>query len=354
MVVCYLGDGDLTGAASYLAAVMTHFEIAFEHFPSGEPLEPAFADRPYALYVISDYPAANFQPAQMAHLVDCVRGGSGLLMIGGWESFFGRLGEYQGSPLAKVLPVVMQTRDDRRNCPQSCLVWQAADHPLLAGLPWDRPPSIGGFNAIAAKPDAATLLVAREFERPPGRRCAGVYPPGRVAAVGRRPIRPRSNGRAGNQRRAALGRRTGRLGRSQDSPASGRRGDQGRQLVRPVLPKSTRLDRPAGRRDAVTRGRGDAEMERRGDGERGRRGEEERRRHVDTATRDFSSSPFLLFSPSPLLLFSSPRPSFRLTTNLPPHHEEPRRCSAAMRSWAKAAARPASSTPASAASSSPA
>ncbi len=58
----------------------------------------------------------------------------------------------------------MQTRDDRRNCPQSCLVWQAADHPLLAGLPWDRPPSIGGFNAIAAKPDAATLLVAREFD----------------------------------------------------------------------------------------------------------------------------------------------------------------------------------------------
>ena len=46
--------------------------------------------------------------AQMAHLVDCVRGGSGLLMIGGWESFHGRLGEYQGSPLAEVLPVVIE------------------------------------------------------------------------------------------------------------------------------------------------------------------------------------------------------------------------------------------------------
>ncbi len=164
MVVAYLGDGDLTGAASYLAGVMTHFEIALEHFPSGEPLRPAFAERRYALYVVSDYPAANFQPAQMAHLVNCVRSGSGLLMIGGWESFYGRLGEYQGSPLAEVLPVVMETRDDRRNCPQTCVVWQAADHPLLAGLPWDRPPSIGGFNAIAPKPGAATLLTAREFD----------------------------------------------------------------------------------------------------------------------------------------------------------------------------------------------
>jgi uncharacterized membrane protein len=164
MAVCYLGDGNLTGAASYLAGVMAHFGIAFEHFSSGEPLGPAFVDRPYALYVVSDYPAANFHPVQMAHLVDCVRGGSGLLMIGGWESFHGRLGEYQGSPLAEVLPVAMQTEDDRRNCPQSCVVWQAADHPLLAGLPWDRPPSIGGFNAIAPKPGAATLLVAREFD----------------------------------------------------------------------------------------------------------------------------------------------------------------------------------------------
>ena len=164
MAVCYLGDGNLTGAASYLAAVMTHFEIAFEHFPSGEPLRPPFTERRYGLYVVSDYPAANFRPPQMAHLVDCVRGGSGLLMIGGWESFFGRLGEYQGSPLAEVLPVVMQDRDDRRNCPQTCVVWQAADHPLLAGLPWDRPPSIGGFNALEPKPGAAGLLSAREFE----------------------------------------------------------------------------------------------------------------------------------------------------------------------------------------------
>jgi hypothetical protein len=159
MTVCYLGDGNLTGAASYLAGIMTHFGIAFDHYPSEEPLEAAFAERRYELYVVSDYPAANFRPAEMAHLIDCVRGGSGLLMIGGWESFFGRLGEYQGSPLAEVLPVVMETKDDRRNCPQSCVVWQAADHPVL-----DRPPVIGGFNAIAPKPGAAVLLTARQFD----------------------------------------------------------------------------------------------------------------------------------------------------------------------------------------------
>jgi uncharacterized membrane protein len=33
----------------------------------------------------------------------------------------------------------------------------------LAGLPWDRPPGIGGLNEIAPKPGAQTLLAARPF-----------------------------------------------------------------------------------------------------------------------------------------------------------------------------------------------
>ena len=164
--ICYLGDDHLGGAASYLAGIMGHYEISFDHFPSDKRLatvEPAFTARQYALYVISDYPAANFQPDEMAHLVECVRDGSGLAMFGGWESYFGRLGEYHASPLAAVLPVVIGSEDDRWNCAQPCLIRKVAEHPVLSGLPWDTPPSIGGFNRIAAKPSSEALLTAVEF-----------------------------------------------------------------------------------------------------------------------------------------------------------------------------------------------
>lgn len=161
--ICYLGDDTLRGAAGYLAGIMGHFGLPYEHVASSDSPDGGFASRQYALYVVSDYPAARFTSEQMSHVVRSVRGGSGLVMLGGWESFFGRLGEYHDSPLAEVLPVVILDRDDRRNCAQPCLVQKAAEHPILEGLPWDRPPGIGGFNAFAAGPDSQTLLYGVPF-----------------------------------------------------------------------------------------------------------------------------------------------------------------------------------------------
>jgi uncharacterized membrane protein len=99
----------------------------------------------------------------MTHAAMRVEQGAGLLMIGGWESFYGRLGEYHKSPLADVLPVTMQACDDRRNCAQPCLVEKLVDHEILAGLPWEQPPTIGGYNLIAAKPNAQVVLNAACF-----------------------------------------------------------------------------------------------------------------------------------------------------------------------------------------------
>ena len=81
-------------------------------------------------------------------------------MIGGWESFYGSLGEYDESPLAAVLPVVMQSSDDRCNLRKPCLIEKAADHEIVADLPWDRPPTIGGYNLLTARPQTNTLLNA--------------------------------------------------------------------------------------------------------------------------------------------------------------------------------------------------
>ncbi len=161
--ICYLGDDNFQGAAAYLGGIMLHFGLEFDYVPSSEAPPASFAATPYALYVVSDYPAATFGRAAMSHVAECVEQGAGLAMLGGWESFFGRLGEYHASPLAEVLPVVMQQSDDRRNSAQPCLIDKKADHPILEGLPWNQPPGIGGYNAITPKPDATTLLTAVRF-----------------------------------------------------------------------------------------------------------------------------------------------------------------------------------------------
>ena len=161
--ICYLGDDHLAGAAAYLAGIMGHFGLAYNYVPSAESPPPAFRTERHAAYVISDYPAARFAEADAVHICDSVAAGSGLLMIGGWESFFGRLGEYHQSPLADVLPVTMLAEDDRRNCAQPCLIQKVAEHSILEGLPWETPPGIGGFNAFTPKPGTETLLRAVQF-----------------------------------------------------------------------------------------------------------------------------------------------------------------------------------------------
>ncbi|MCE5266618.1 MAG: glutamine amidotransferase [Planctomycetaceae bacterium] len=161
--ICYLGDDHLAGAAAYLAGIMLHDGLSFDHVRSDQSPPADFSDRSYALYVVSDYPAARFGDAAMKHVAARVERGAGLAMFGGWESYHGRLGEYHRSPLVDVLPVVMQESDDRRNHAQPCLINKVAEHPILGGVPWETPPDVGGWNAVEAKPNAQTLLTAVQF-----------------------------------------------------------------------------------------------------------------------------------------------------------------------------------------------
>jgi len=101
--ICYLGDGDMPGPACYLGGIMLHHGLAFDHIPTNDAPPADFISKRYALYVVSDYFAAKFGAAAMSHVASCVEQGSGLAMFGGWESFFGRLGEYQASPLADLM-----------------------------------------------------------------------------------------------------------------------------------------------------------------------------------------------------------------------------------------------------------
>src|SRR5688572_787775 len=164
--VLYLGDTSLSGAAAYLAGLMTRFGISYDYVPSDQSLSCEQAGAPRKLFVLSDYPASQMPAALQETILEQVRvGGSGLLMIGGWESYHGHGGNWDGTPIGDALPVEISREDDRINCDQPALVIESEPHEITAGLPWAaRPPTIGGFNRVVSKPGSATILLVQRLQ----------------------------------------------------------------------------------------------------------------------------------------------------------------------------------------------
>lgn len=168
MTILYCGDTNLGGAASYLCGLMTRWGWTFDYVPSHLPLKPEHLAQPRGVYVFSDYPAAMVDRATQELLAEQVRQGTGLVMIGGWESFHGLGGNWDGTTIGDLLPVTISVNDDRVNFDQPTLLRAMSDtsnlHPALQGLPWqDRPPTIGGLNRFTPKPGAELLLAGLSF-----------------------------------------------------------------------------------------------------------------------------------------------------------------------------------------------
>lgn len=165
----YLGDTDLSSAAAYLAGIISRAGWTMDYLPSHLPLTESLLAADHTLYIVSDYPAQNCGLAVQQQLVDRVqRGMAGLLMLGGWESYHGFGGNWDGTPIGDLLPVEIRSEDDRQNFDQPCFLHPATResmaHPILTGLPWlERPPVIGGLNRWKPKASATTLLVASSF-----------------------------------------------------------------------------------------------------------------------------------------------------------------------------------------------
>ena len=119
-------------------------------------------------------------PNRLEQLRQYVGDGGALLMIGGYMSFSGidAKARYGSSPLADVLPVVMQQSDDRVELPQgfSAKVRGTA-HPAIASVPtpW---PVLLGYNRLVAKADASVLVEAGDDPL----LVVGSYGAGRTAA----------------------------------------------------------------------------------------------------------------------------------------------------------------------------
>jgi hypothetical protein len=162
--ILYLGDTNLESAAAYLAGLMHRWGWPFDYVPSDRPATADLLDKPRSLFVLSDYPAGRLDRALGEELVSQVAAGAGLVMFGGWESFHGCGGDWDGMPVGHALPVLIDNRDDRVNCDHPVLLRQVAEHPAADGLPWQsRPPFIGGLNRFRAKPDSTTVLEAQHF-----------------------------------------------------------------------------------------------------------------------------------------------------------------------------------------------
>jgi len=161
--VLYLGDTALPGPASYLAGILTHSAIPFVHVPSDvAPAAEVLTDE-VGLFVLSDYPSVRLPAEAMARIVERVRAGAGLLMLGGWESYHGLGGDWDRTPVADLLPVHLLTQDDRRNWAQVMLVRRSAPHPIVNGLPFHQPPSIGGYNEFRPRTGATVVLEGERY-----------------------------------------------------------------------------------------------------------------------------------------------------------------------------------------------
>lgn len=162
--ILYMGDTSRTTAAAYLLSLLTEWEWECDYVPSDRPLDPKLLESARPLFVVSDYPSSQIRDELQHQIVNQVSHGAGLLMVGGWESFHGLGGDWDGNPIGEILPVAIQTTDDRVNCDHPVLLRRVSAHPSVDGLPWtQRPPLIGGFNRVSVKPDAEVVLEAVHF-----------------------------------------------------------------------------------------------------------------------------------------------------------------------------------------------
>jgi hypothetical protein len=162
--VLYLGDTNLQTAAAYLAGLIHARGWPFDYVPSDRWASAELFESPRSLYILSDYPGARLDAVLQQRMLEHVRQGAGLLMIGGWESYHGVGGDWDASVVAESLPVEISSRDDRVHFDQPALLHCQSEHSILAGLPWrTRPPGIGGLNRFRPRSSATVLLEAQSF-----------------------------------------------------------------------------------------------------------------------------------------------------------------------------------------------
>ncbi|HEV7215059.1 MAG TPA: glutamine amidotransferase [Chloroflexota bacterium] len=160
--------GESGASARYLTGTFARAGIEFRHVEARQALERLDADWDVVLF--SDYPAGQLGSEAAASIVQRVRDGAGLVMIGGWTSFNGKGEGYRGTAIADLLPVTCSEGDDRRNVHSG--LWLEAlqpEHPVLASLDFAAPPVLCGYNAVTPAAGATLLAQGRSVQFRDGR-----------------------------------------------------------------------------------------------------------------------------------------------------------------------------------------
>lgn len=155
--------GESATSARYLTGTCARAGIGVRHIEAREPLERI--DDAWDVMLFSDYPARRLGAAAGASIVERVKAGAGLVMIGGWTSFSGKGDGYRETAIAELLPVVCAEGDDRRNV--SGGLWLEAGepaHPVLRDLDLAAPPVLCGYNAVTLAEGATLLAQGRLVE----------------------------------------------------------------------------------------------------------------------------------------------------------------------------------------------
>ena len=131
--------------------------------------ESRLADLPSDWHSLADYAAVFLVPTkagaeglsgdQQAALVEYVRNGGGLMMMGGTASF--GAGRFSESALADILPVDIVREDDNITHITQRPYVTAADHPVLRDIPQEWPvfgSDYGGYHDVRLKEGATQIL----------------------------------------------------------------------------------------------------------------------------------------------------------------------------------------------------
>lgn len=158
-----LAGETLNGSANYLMAVFRRLSAEVTHISPEKILHPRRLRRQFDAIIFSDFSKANTPESSQKLIMEQIECGTGFMMIGGWASFSGPFGRWEGSLIEKILPVNCLKKDDRINFPSGALVIQNQKHPVLKKNLLNHPPIICGLNQILPKKNSVTVLCAKKI-----------------------------------------------------------------------------------------------------------------------------------------------------------------------------------------------
>jgi uncharacterized membrane protein len=108
-------------------------------------------------------------PDRVRLTVEAVRGGLGVLFLGGWLSFTGEMGKggWGRTGLREVLPVQCLHFEDLRESTEGFTAGERkGDHPIFRGIPLETLPPILGYNRVLPKDGCEVLATWAGSEDP--------------------------------------------------------------------------------------------------------------------------------------------------------------------------------------------